>query len=224
MTVIRVITLFLSPVGINRLLAYLESGGKDAVVRPWVWVSWLFFGPVIGTIAFQWYIFQTTATLVRAEGIITQLIFEHALRIRMKAQSSSDNPPGVPASTTNSSSAQTPDTASVADSETQTEGTTLVNGNGDQHSVKSTSSKGKAKSVTPSQSEDASKPESRSGTDNLVGKLNNLVTTDLSNITEGRDFLLLVVQGPLLVGFGIYFLYNILGWKWAISYISCSNV
>jgi len=37
--------------------SYLETGGKDAVVRPWVWIAWFFVGPAIGSIAFQWYIF-----------------------------------------------------------------------------------------------------------------------------------------------------------------------
>jgi len=41
---------FLSLVSINRLLTYLGDGGKDAVVRPWVWILFLFFGPVVGSI------------------------------------------------------------------------------------------------------------------------------------------------------------------------------
>ena len=36
---------------------YLETAGEGAVVRPWVWVTYLFLGPALGTIAFQWYIF-----------------------------------------------------------------------------------------------------------------------------------------------------------------------
>ena len=47
---------FLSPVSINRLLTYLEDGGEDAVVRPWVWFLFLFFGPVIGSIMHEGYI------------------------------------------------------------------------------------------------------------------------------------------------------------------------
>ena len=37
--------------------SYLENGGENAIVQPWVWIAWLFVGPTIGSIAFQWYIF-----------------------------------------------------------------------------------------------------------------------------------------------------------------------
>ncbi|KAJ7868848.1 P-loop containing nucleoside triphosphate hydrolase protein, partial [Mycena leptocephala] len=80
-------------------------------------------------------------TLVRLEAIITQLIFEHALRIRFKPL-----------------------------------------------------------------------PTSRVG-QNLVGKLNNLVTSDLQNITEAKDFMLLFVNMPLQLVLCISFLYVVLGWS-----------
>ena len=41
----------------RRLLRYLETHGEGAVVRPWVWIAYLFLGPALGTIAFQMYIF-----------------------------------------------------------------------------------------------------------------------------------------------------------------------
>ncbi|EJD04272.1 uncharacterized protein FOMMEDRAFT_106872 [Fomitiporia mediterranea MF3/22] len=212
MTIIKVLTLYASPIGINRLLRYLEDGGSNAVVRPWLWVSWLFFGPVIGSIAMQWYIFLTTGTLVRTEGIITQLVFEHALRIRMKAQTSEGQSSSRPSTATT-----TPDTASIADSDVTAEGTTL-NGNGSEvppsiASVESDAGKGKRKTSPTSTDPNAPATKSTSSTSNLVGKLNNLITTDLQNIVEGRDFIMLVVQSPLLVAIGIVFLYIILGWS-----------
>jgi hypothetical protein len=74
MIVINVFSSFLSPLGINRLLkyisliwqnssgsiyftSYLETRGEGAIVRPWIWIVWLFVGPIIGSLAFQWYIF-----------------------------------------------------------------------------------------------------------------------------------------------------------------------
>lgn len=168
---------------------------------------WLFLGPVIGSIAMQWYIFLTTGTLVRMEGIITELVFEHALRIRMKAQIASDKSVSREASAVN-----TPDSASIADSDELTEGTTVngegssASGSGDEtlrqssreSSVNGKLDKGIRKSVASSISGKSSRsqksdphPVSSSSTDNLVGKLNNLVTTDLANIVEGRDFMLL---------------------------------
>ena len=72
--VIKVFSTLMAPVGMNKLLqyalstvsmnstqrssfSYLETHGEGAVVRPWVWVSFLFLGPAFGTIAHQWYYF-----------------------------------------------------------------------------------------------------------------------------------------------------------------------
>ncbi|THH11785.1 hypothetical protein EW145_g436 [Phellinidium pouzarii] len=229
MTIIRVITMYASPIGINRLLNYLETGGSDTVVQPWLWISWLFFGPFIGTVAFQWYIFLTTSTLVRCEGIITQLVFEHALRIRMKAQTSSDK-----TASATSTSVPTPDTASInlPDANTELEGTTAnssevagANATSDETllpsspSMDSNASKGKGRNAPSISGKSTSSkvgtdsPTSSGDSDNLVGKLNNLITTDLQNIVDGRDFVMLLVQCPLLIAIGIWFLYVILGWS-----------
>ena len=48
---------------------------------------------------------------------------------------------------------------------------------------------------------------------NLVGKITNLVSTDLNNIIEGRDFLMLVISLPLQITFCVAFLYKVLGWS-----------
>ncbi|KZV67808.1 P-loop containing nucleoside triphosphate hydrolase protein [Peniophora sp. CONT] len=79
---------FLAPVGINRLLNYIEVGGEDALVRPWAWISLMFFGPFLSTAAFQLYLYISNHSLVRVQTIITQLVFEHALRMRMTAETS----------------------------------------------------------------------------------------------------------------------------------------
>lgn len=108
----------------------------------------------------------------------------------MKAQTASGSSSG------SSTAAATPDTASIADSDTQTEGTT-INGSEVQPSnasVKSTSSKGKGKVAEPSLEASVKDVKSTSSTDNLVGKLNNLITTDLQNIVEGRDFCMLSTE------------------------------
>lgn len=71
---VKVIVGFAGPLGINQLLLYvtlddnadcmshlilryIENHGEGATVRPWVWISGLFIGPVVGTMAIQWYIF-----------------------------------------------------------------------------------------------------------------------------------------------------------------------
>ena len=66
----------------------LETSGSDDYIKPWVWVLALFLGPVFVSICFQWYIYMGTRALARTQGIITELVFEHSLRIRFKAESS----------------------------------------------------------------------------------------------------------------------------------------
>ena len=51
------------PIGTNRLLTYLESGGEGAIVKPWVWILWLGMGPVVKTIFFQLYAFLGVSAL-----------------------------------------------------------------------------------------------------------------------------------------------------------------
>ncbi|KAJ7088653.1 multidrug resistance-associated ABC transporter, partial [Mycena epipterygia] len=150
-TATQVVANFLSPVGVNRLLNYMETNGKDATYRPWIWILWLFLGPTIRSITNHWYVFIVTRTLVRVEAIITQLIFEHALRIRFKSETSAG----------------------------ANKGTGL-----------------------PPRSDQ-----------NLIGKLNNLVTSDLQNITEAKDIMLLFVNLPVQLTLCIWFLYVVLGWS-----------
>lgn len=48
---------------------------------------------------------------------------------------------------------------------------------------------------------------------NLVGNILNLVSTDLNNVVDGRDFPMLLVALPLHAVFCIAFLYQVLGWS-----------
>lgn len=128
--------------------------------------------------------------LVQTEAIITQLVFEHALRIRVKAETSKTSSPS-------SSVATTPDNASLADTN---EASSEVNGSEDETDAHTAVSEGTnaskvKKTKAPSTSGDSSTtqasaaPASDEKGGNLVGKLNNLVTTDLNNMVDGRDFL-----------------------------------
>ncbi|KAI4523407.1 P-loop containing nucleoside triphosphate hydrolase protein, partial [Schizophyllum commune Loenen D] len=148
--VIQVFANFAAPVGVNRILYYIENGAAELTLRPWFWVALLFVGPTVSSFALQWYIHLATRTTIRAEAIITQLIYEHALRLRTSTGSNKQ-----------------------------------------------------------STSEDDARPD----TDNFLGRLNTLVTTDLQNIINGRDFILILVYIPLNVVVGITFLYSILGWS-----------
>jgi hypothetical protein len=127
---------------------------------------------------------------VRVSSIVTQLVFEHALRIRMKAETSS-SARTTPVATPNiRSEATTPDNVSIASDNIEAEPTA---GSGEETAQSATSSniKGKQKEdsqpATPVVEDD---DEGLGKSSNLVGKMNNLVSTDLENLVEGRDFLL----------------------------------
>ncbi|EJD51853.1 ATP-binding cassette transporter [Auricularia subglabra TFB-10046 SS5] len=208
---LRVVTSFLAPVGLNRLLNYIETGGVGATVRPWLWISWLFWGPLVGSIAMQWYIFIATRLLVRVEAIVTQLVFEHALKIRMKeeAEGSSGSTP-VPSETTTIFEPE------GSENGASPEGSDTVHGSEPSVAASSTAKDKKDKrsrsaSVASTSSAGGEKKNEKS--ENLVGKINNLVTTDVSNITEARDFLFLVLYCPLQIIICVWFLYVVLGWS-----------
>jgi hypothetical protein len=131
---------------------------------------------------------------VRITAIVTQLVFEHALRIRVKAGTSS-SPGTTPAVTPEAhSDATTPDNVSVADNDLSE----TVGGSGEENrqSTTSSSNKGKQKDLLAASMAHDDSSEDPGKSSNLVGKMNNLVSTDLENLIEGRDFLLI---GPLFV-------------------------
>lgn len=139
--------------------------------------------------------------------MITQLVFEHALRIRMKSEPSEPSPsPHQP-----STRISTPETASVAEitSSHSSDGTQVAEG----------SSTTLTSEVAPSEVDKGSVKGEEKKTvaekgGNLVGKINNLVSTDLNNIIDGRDFLLIAVACPIQIILCIVFLYTILGWRY----------
>ncbi|KAF8213507.1 P-loop containing nucleoside triphosphate hydrolase protein [Mycena galopus ATCC 62051] len=227
---------FASPIGINRLLDYLEKPGEEPAVKPWFWIIWLFLGPMVSSTSFQWYIFLATRTLVRCEAILTQLVFEHALRIRVKAETAENKSSTSGTSTPREGEIPSPtarenssgdETLNLADTEAVSRDETVQASSSSINSTTSSKAKGEAKEE-PTESGDAS---------NLVGKMTNLVsapfasyrliprqyalfllissqvTTDLGNITDGRDFLLLLLYIPLQIALCAVFLYKVLGWS-----------
>lgn len=138
--------------------------------------------------------------------MITQLVFEHALRVRMKSSPSESSPsPSRP-----STSASTPDTASVAEitSGHSPDGTEVAEGTSTTLVSEATLSEADKASVKGEEKKAAAE---KGG--NLVGKINNLVSTDLNNIIDGRDFLLVAVACPIQIILCIAFLYLIMGWR-----------
>jgi hypothetical protein len=213
---------FAAPIGINRLLksaviiyandclfiiapSYMETGGADAFIQPWFWILWLFVGPVVRNLCFQWYIFIATRTLVRTEGLLTQLVFEHSLRMRLKAET-----PNEKNEEDNAVVIGTPDSASIAEGTKSDErasepfqASTAVSlvSSSDSQSISKDRTKGKDKDKDDSSTlkSDAKEPsKGKKEAKNLIGKINNLVTTDLGNIVSGRHFLLVCTLSILL--------------------------
>ena len=225
---------------IHYFLSYLETGGADTSIRPWFWLFWLFLGPIVRNLCFQWYIFIATRTLVRTEALLTQLVFEHSLRIRLKAEASNEK-----IEDDNVTVIGTQDSASVIES-TTADSNSLTGEAASQSSQASSptpredsSSDSQSTSKGPVKAKDSSTPKSdaksatkdKKETQNLIGKINNLVTADLGNIVDGRDFLtismlstsilnwvrcliiLQVLYVPLQSVFCTVFLYEVLGWR-----------
>ncbi|EMD39558.1 hypothetical protein CERSUDRAFT_111873 [Gelatoporia subvermispora B] len=218
--VMMMMTLFIAvfgianPIGINRLLLYIESGRADATIRPWVWVLWLFLAPMSLSLSWQWYTFVATRVRVHAEAMITSLIFDHSLRIRVKAETDNESE-----GSTTSSMTVTPETASVVETE-GVESVEDTTGNDDEtlraNSTGGTSrsvvDKGKTKSSIVPEVERSAAP-AQDKLKNLTGKLNNLVTVDLDNVLATCDVLILVEMCPLQGVFSIWFLYSLLSWS-----------
>ncbi|KAH8986970.1 hypothetical protein EDB86DRAFT_3211871 [Lactarius hatsudake] len=217
--VVKVISTLMAPVGMNQLLRYLETRGEGAVVRPWVWVAYLFLGPALGAIAFQWYTFIATGNLVRISAIITQLIFEHGLRIRVKAETSysSTITPAATVTAEGRSDATTPDSGSSA-------GISAIskNAGGSSEVTRGEPSMTATSGVMAKEGKDVPVSDSRKedGSRILVGKMNNLVTSDLDNLVDGKDILMLILYLPLQVILCVWFLYSILGWSTFVGMVA----
>ncbi|KAJ6612652.1 P-loop containing nucleoside triphosphate hydrolase protein [Mycena sp. CBHHK59/15] len=199
---VYVVCTFASPIGINRVLGYLEKGDTGSSIRPFVWILWLAFGPLCGVVALQCYYRISMRTLIQVEGLLTELIFEHALRVRVKAHQPEADAI-VPAESAHVSGEPSEDAASTDETLNPADQQSNASGETAQGSQSTTSKHPKHPA--------AATPSASSSID--VGKISNLVTTDLRNVTAMSDFLMLLFYMPLNVVFCVAFLYVVLGWS-----------
>jgi hypothetical protein len=148
------------------MCSYIETSGHGAVARPIVWILVLFLGPTIGSLAMQFYIFTSTRALVRTEALLTQLLFDHSLRIRMKEAVEDEKT----ADGTDTPAIRIEDTSDVVNGQTTAEGgnlnvssdseaesaTDVGSGNGD-----STKATADAKAKQSQADSDAAKPKGK---------------------------------------------------------------
>ncbi|KAF9815977.1 hypothetical protein IEO21_04304 [Rhodonia placenta] len=168
-----------------------------------------------GTIFFSLYYMASMRVSVQLEAVVTELVFTHALRIRMKAESSEEvaTAPVTPdnASIVRSSAAQSEDESTDREEETLAGST----------AASTQSAKGKRKSqgtpepaaVLPQPTASEAKDKDKDKGKSLVGKINNLITSDLANITRGLEFAQIFIRVPFQLVFSVWFLYTILGWR-----------
>ncbi|KAF7290261.1 Multidrug resistance-associated ABC transporter protein [Mycena indigotica] len=243
LVVVRCLANYTGPFAMNRLLLYIETRDQpdSHVVRPWVWIALVAGGPLIGALAFQAYIFVNTRTLVWTESVVTQLVFAHSLRIRVKADSRDDEDAQAAATDQQPVAAAVSESGSTSAAEGDAESTTIQPSSA---SVRSSSSSSAAqKDGNQKTAKQADKKAEEKG-QSMVGKINNLVTTDLCVIlplvqrlthalqrqhqwvflsllrdtlswciADSRDFIDLFLYIPLQLVIGIYFLYVLLGWS-----------
>ncbi|KAI0717852.1 P-loop containing nucleoside triphosphate hydrolase protein [Cerioporus squamosus] len=232
MSITAVIGAFAAPISINNLLTYLEKGGEGATVKPWFWIALFFFGRVFKSVSDQWFMFMHTRVTVRIQAIVTELVFEHSLRVRMKAETSETVE--VPKSGENTAVA-TPDSASQAGAE-DSEGSGSESGDGEtatsvSHTATSSTAtavaptsasvkgKGKASSVAEAPKKtDVPEPPKGKGK-NLVGRINNLVSSDLSSLENISMYIVFsTIESPFQITLCIVFLYQIMGWSALVGF------
>ena len=199
-------------------------------------------------LSYQCYMFVMSRTLARTEALVIELVFEHSLRIRLKTETSNDSlevasaasaPPtskDTPAkdaavvTTPEMEGARIPNLDSVTSSEISQSSTVVASKEpsavGSEAAASKANQNGKAKAKS-----NPAKVEKKSGKDaNFIGRLNNLVTTDLQNIVRAKDFLILcehlhscdlfrlltkisVLYIPITITLCIVFLFQVLGWR-----------
>jgi hypothetical protein len=178
-----------APIGTNRLLTYLETNGANAVVRPWVWIAWIALAPFATDVVSQLNLWIMARVMCQIEALFTALVYDHALRVRIihrpdnapdsdAREAGLEEPvigavvPGIVAAS--QSAASGPDGATdTVDTHSRTESSAT---SATAVSSVSGSPSGKA-SKKADKKADTQKEKATEKAQDLVGRLNNLVTS-----------------------------------------------
>lgn len=169
-----------------------------------------------------------TRCMVRSESILTQLLFDHSLRLRMKDSLGEEEVKDIPAEGTKTplirieaaegggpeAAMEHEDTAAMASGSAT--GSTLA----------SSTSTAKGKEAAKDGDADSTKePKAAIPGQGLAGKINVLMAADVESLVEGesscniiannlgRDLPLVFVYTPIQLALCIVFLYRILSWS-----------
>jgi hypothetical protein len=195
-----------SPVGTNRLLAYIETGGVDAIVRPWVWILFIALAPLLQNSAEQLYMYYSMRISAHIEAVFTGAIYRHSLRIRVLNQADEEHRAAHPS----------PPSPSELPKAGTALGPTQAPGSGENQVVEAATTHSRAESSATSTTlvgsssgkghKDKGAGGKKSGkTQDIVGKLNVLVTTDLKNISDANDWIRVVLSTVLQTVLGSWF-------------------
>lgn len=154
---------------------------------------------------------EQTRLMVRSEALLSLLIFDHSLRVKMKDDvSDDDNEEKVIDAGVTTPAIIIEDSADAIHGRTAVESATNgdgsaglavpnangngVNGHGNGDAA-STKGKKKDTSATPSIAPTAKAPEKEKEKEgSLAGRVNTLISSDVENVNEGRDFLWVSIE------------------------------
>lgn len=169
----------------------------------------MFLGPVSQSVFEHWNLNVQTIVRVRIQALLTQLIFEHSLRIRMKAEtpnsgkataSEPDEEQSLAGSESPSSSSSVNESEPQDSRSEDTQGSTVVGSREASSASASTQTTRKKSSKGKTKGEEPPKKKISGDAENLIGRINNLVTSDLASIVEGCD-LFALSEWFMLTGF-----------------------
>lgn len=155
-----------------------------------------------------------TRALVRMESVLTQLLFDHSLRLRMKdALPETESTPEVPTIVVQNadvSAGAAPNLAqrNIVPNEEEAEESTLNTDTGVK-SDKAGTDDGKAEQ----------KKEAATG-QGIAGRINVLMAADVSSVLEGRDLPLVFVYTPVQLALCAWYLYRLLSWSELILHLT----
>ena len=160
------------------MTSYVAHGSKDAKFKPFVWIVLLFVGPTIASLSFQYYIFLMTRALVRTESLLTQLLYDHALRLRMRDSTADEDEKETEETNGNGPIINVEDVDGP-----ETNGRVSTNGSTEVGTAEMTKGKETDKQI------EAEKEAAKSGGQGLAGRINVLMSADIESVVEGESLL-----------------------------------
>lgn len=188
----------------------------------------LFLAPFAASLFMQQYQLRLTRMIVYMEAIFTQLVLKHALRVRVVAETKTE---AVPTPATTPSHSKAPSIAPSTAGSDQDQAETSGSGSGGSESGH-TAAESEATTVVaaapPAAGKEVAKDLGKGAADagqsgkSLIGRMNNLISSDLQAIGKATEFIQIVIATPLMVFGTIAFLYTILGWRYVLTFFLSS--